>query len=158
VVRCPADAFCRTFSLTQSMTMSSLSERRPPTMVVLQHIENTEQAMKRPTIKKSYKNSSPRSILDQKSVDQQQASTDAFGGTIRKQRRLTLLHHASICTHENCNEFVYCQAMKRLYHHILSCDGRMCVVPGCKKNRQAWKHYQTCKDKDSCVICSSVKK
>ena len=135
----------------------SLLRRRPPTTVVLQHVDNREQEMKAPIVKKSYMaRSSPRSVLDQKMiVEQKQVSTDATA-TRKTQRRLALLHHASICNRENCHEFAYCQALKRLHSHILTCDGRQCLVPGCKKNRQAWKHYQSCKDIGACVICSSV--
>jgi hypothetical protein len=76
----------------------------------------------------------------------------------KQRRKLMSLHHAATCKHENgefCPDFKHCQAMKRLYKHVVNCRtrGHECIVPGCNKLRSVWSHFRRCSLKD-CQICS----
>jgi hypothetical protein len=76
----------------------------------------------------------------------------------KQRRKLLSLHHAATCKHDNggcCQDFKHCQAMKRLYKHVVNCRtrGHVCIVPGCIKLRSVWSHFRRCTLKD-CQVCS----
>lgn len=130
------------FSLLGPTTMS-IPMSSPPKVLVLRNIQNRE-------IKVGDQADEKLSVATTTSHSAEHATS------LKKQKRLLLLYHASTCRHEDCREFEHCMAMKRLFRHITLCRYRQCDVPSCRKNRHVWKHYETCVD-DKCFICAPVK-
>ena len=76
----------------------------------------------------------------------------------QQRRKLLSLYHATTCTADDnnkCSDFSYCQAMKRVYDHVVNCRAKVskCTVPGCNKFRSVWGHYRRCED-NACPLCS----
>lgn len=78
---------------------------------------------------------------------------------LRQQRRLLLLHHATLCRIEigqNCPVSTRCSETKKVCFHIENCRDEKCVFPHCVSSRYLISHFRRCKD-DACELCTPVK-
>lgn len=137
--------------------MSNPTIGPPPTVLVLQSIGN------KVPVAREEKSSSMAAVDKPAHAHHYSHASASFQQTHaslrRKQKRLQLLHHASVCSRRDgeCCELVHCMAMKRLYHHVIVCRQHgQCVVPGCRKWRRVWQHFESCTN-DECAVCLPVK-
>uniref|UniRef100_A0A7S2UHG6 histone acetyltransferase n=1 Tax=Attheya septentrionalis TaxID=420275 RepID=A0A7S2UHG6_9STRA len=82
--------------------------------------------------------------------------------TIRRQRRIGLLLHASQCPckddGDKCPEVPHCEALRRLWLHMQTCKNQNhCSVPTCKASKSAMKHFRKCKQANTpCPMCAPL--
>ena len=78
--------------------------------------------------------------------------------TVKQQRWLLFLRHASRCTaaEGTCAYTTHCPVARRLWDHLLTCDDPACTHLRCVPSRELLKHHQRCRDA-GCPVCVPVR-